>query len=61
MTEQVQSALSGLVVAIVILLVAFGVIGGEQADAVQGVLLAAVGFFATVGIRSARGPRKPKS
>lgn len=57
MSKQATSALSGLVVAIFTALVAFGVIGGEQASVVQGVILAAVSFAATVGIRSARAPK----
>jgi hypothetical protein len=57
MSKQATSALSGLVVAIFTALVSFGVIGGDQATVVQGVVIAAVSFAATVGIHSARAPK----
>lgn len=58
MTKQMKSALSGLIVAVLSALVAFGVIGGEQATAIQGVVLAGITFVATVGIHSALPPKK---
>ena len=58
LSNKTQSALSGLVVAVITALVAFGVVGGEEAGAVQGVLLTAIAFAATVGIRSALPPKK---
>lgn len=58
MSNKATSALSGLVVAIFTALVAFGVIGGEQASVIQGVVIAAVSFAATVGIRSALPPKQ---
>lgn len=57
MSKQVRSALEGLVIAALTALVAFGVIGGDQATAAQGVLLAGITFVAAVGIRSARTPK----
>lgn len=57
MSKQVRSALEGLVIAGLTALVAFGVIGGDQATAAQGVLLAGITFVAAVGIRSARPPK----
>jgi branched-subunit amino acid transport protein len=57
MSKQVQSALSGLIVAVLAALVAFGVVGGEQASAVQGVVLAVIPFVAAVFIHSARKPK----
>lgn len=54
MSKAQISALSGVVVAIVSVLVSRGVLGGETADNVQTVLTALIAFGATVGIRSAR-------
>ena len=54
MSKAQVSALSGVVVAVVSVLVSRGVVGGETADNVQTILNAAVAFAATVGIRSAR-------
>ena len=58
MSSKMQSALSAVAVAVVTALVAFGVVGGEQAGAVQGVLLTVIAFAATVGIRSALPPKQ---
>lgn len=58
MTKKMKSALSGLVVAVISALVAFGVIGGEQASAIQGVIVASISFVAAVGIRSALPPKQ---
>lgn len=58
LNNKTASALSGLIVAGVTALVAFGVLGGDQAEAIQGVLLSAIAFGAAVGIRSALPPRK---
>lgn len=57
MNQKVQSALTGLAVAVLAALVAFGVIGGNEADAIQGVVVAAITFAAAVFVRSARPPR----
>lgn len=57
MSKQVQSAVFGLVAAVITALVAFGVLGGEQADAAQGIASALISFGAAVGIRSALPPR----
>ena len=54
MSKAQASALSVLAVAIVTVLVSRGVITGETASDVQSVILAAIAFGATVGIRSAR-------
>lgn len=57
MSKAIQSALTGLAVAVVAGLVAFGVLGGEEADALQGILITAIAFGGTVGVRSARKPK----
>lgn len=57
MNKQAQSAAAGLVVAVLSVLVARGVIGGETASQVQTIALAVIAFGATVGIRSARRPK----
>ena len=54
MSKAQISALSGVVVAVVSVLVSRGVLGGESADQIQQVALALIAFAATVGIRSAR-------
>ena len=54
MSKAQVSALSGVVVAVVSILVSRGVLGGHTASDVQTVLAALVAFGATVGIRSAR-------
>ena len=58
MSKKTLSAVNGLVVAGITALVAFGVLGGDQANAIQGVLLAVISFGATVGIRSALPPKE---
>lgn len=57
MSKAQVSALSGLVVSVVTVLVSRGVITGETASDLQTVVLAAIAFAATVGIRSARPPK----
>lgn len=54
MTKAQISALSGVVVAILSVLVSRGVFGGETANDIQSVVTALIAFGATVGIRSAR-------
>lgn len=54
LNKQLQSSLSGLVIAIVTVLVSRGVIGGQTASDIQTVALAVIAFGATVGVRSAR-------
>ena len=58
MSSKMHSALSAVAVAVVTALVAFGVVGGEQASAIQGVLLTVIAFGATIGIRSALPPKE---
>ena len=58
MNQKVQAAASALVVAAISALVAFGVLGGEQSGAIQGVALAAIAFIASFGIRSALPPKQ---
>lgn len=57
MSKQAQSALSGVVVAVLSVCVARGWLGGETAGQIQTVALAAIAFGATVAIRSARRPK----
>ncbi|NBT35619.1 MAG: hypothetical protein EBT03_08810 [Betaproteobacteria bacterium] len=57
MSKAQVSALSGLAVAVISALVSFGVVGGEKATVVQGVVLSAIAFLGTVAIRSARPPK----
>ena len=54
MSKASISALSGVVVSVLSVLVARGVLGGQTADDVQSIALAVIAFGATVGIRSAR-------
>ena len=54
MSKAQLSALSGVVVAVVSVLVSRGVLGGETASDVQSIVTALIAFGATVGIRSAR-------
>lgn len=54
MSKAQISALSGVVVAVVSVLVSRGVLGGETATDVQSIVTALIAFGATVGIRSAR-------
>jgi branched-subunit amino acid transport protein len=57
MSKAQVSALSGVCVAVLSALVSFGVLGGEEASAIQGVTLSLIAFLGTVAIRSARPPR----
>ena len=54
MSKAQTSALSGVVVAVVMVLVSRGVFGGQTANDIQTILTALIGLGATVGIRSAR-------
>lgn len=58
MSKKMQSALTGLVVAIFSALVSFGVLGGDEATTIQGVIVAAIAFGAAVGVRSALPPKE---
>ncbi|MEI7931168.1 MAG: hypothetical protein WCH97_06590 [Actinomycetes bacterium] len=57
MSKATVSALSGVVVAVVTVLVSRGVFGGQTANDIQTILTALIAFSATVGIRSARAPK----
>ena len=57
MSQQVQSAITGVTLAVLTLLVSLGVIGPDKVDAWQAVVIAVVTLAATVGVRSAL-PRK---
>lgn len=59
MSDQLRSAITGLALAALTLLVSLGVIGPDQVDAWQAVVLAAVTLIATVGVRSALPPKDP--
>jgi len=54
MSKAQASALSGIVVAVISVLVSSGVITGHTATNAQTILTALIAFGATVGIRSAR-------
>jgi len=54
MSKQITSAVCGLAVSIITALVAFGVLGGEKANIIQGVVLSAISLIGVVAIRSAR-------
>jgi len=58
-SDQTRSAITGLSLAVLTLLVSLGVIGPDQVDAWQAVVLAAVTLIATVGVRSALPPKDP--
>ena len=57
-SDRVQSAIKGVIAAVLAALIAFGVLGGDSADAVQGVALAVLALVSVVGVRSALPPKK---
>lgn len=57
MSERTKTAVQTLVMTVCSVLVAKGYIGGETADAVQTVVLAAIPVIAALAIRSLRPPR----
>lgn len=59
MSQNVQSAITGLALAVLTLLVSLGVIGPDKVDAWQAVVIALVTLVATVGVRSALPPKAP--
>lgn len=61
MSDQLRSAITGLALAILTLLVSLGVIGPDKVDAWQAVVVAVVTLAATVGVRSALPPKDPPS
>jgi len=54
MNKAQSSALSGVVIAVITVLVSQGILGGETATNIQTIATALIAFGATVGIRSAR-------
>ena len=59
MSQNAQSAITGLALAVLTLLVSLGVIGPDKVDAWQAVVIALVTLVATVGVRSALPPKDP--
>lgn len=59
MSDQLRSAIAGVTLAILTLLVSLGVIGPDQVDTWQAVVIAVVTLVATVGVRSALPPKTP--
>jgi hypothetical protein len=57
MSEQTKTAVQTLVAAVLSVAVSKGVLGGEVADQVQTVILAAIPVVAALAIRSLRPPR----
>jgi len=58
-SDKTRSALTGLSLAVLTLLVSLGVIGPDKVDAWQAVVVAVVTLIGTVGVRSALPPRQP--
>lgn len=59
MSDQTRSAITGLSLAVLTLLVSLGVIGPDKVDVWQAVVIAVVTLVATVGVRSALPPKDP--
>lgn len=59
MSDQTRSAITGLSLAVLTLLVSLGVIGPDKVDVWQAVVIAVVTLVATVGVRSALPPKNP--
>lgn len=59
MSDQVRSAIVGLSLAVLTLLVSLGVIGPDNVDTWQAVVVAVVTLIGTVGVRSALPPKAP--
>lgn len=59
MSDQVRSAIIGLSLAVLTLLVSLGVIGPDNVDTWQAVVVAVVTLIGTVGVRSALPPKAP--
>lgn len=59
MSDQTRSAITGLSLAVLTLLVSLGVIGPDKVDVWQAVVIALVTLVATVGVRSALPPKDP--
>lgn len=56
-SQQIQSAVAGVTLAALTLLVSLGVIGPDQVDAWQAVVIAVLTLVGVVGVRSALPPR----
>lgn len=59
MSDKTRSAITGLSLAVLTLLVSLGVIGPDKTDVWQAVVVAVVTLVGTVGVRSALPPRTP--
>lgn len=59
MNSATQSAITGLSLAVLTLLVSLGVIGPDNVDTWQAVVIAVVTLVGTVGVRSALPPKQP--
>lgn len=59
MSDAVRSAIVGLSLAVLTLLVSLGVIGPDNVDTWQAVVVAVVTLIGTVGVRSALPPKAP--
>lgn len=57
MSDKTRSAITGLSLAVLTLLVSLGVIGPDKVDTWQAVVVAVVTLIGTVGVRSALPPR----
>ena len=57
MSDALRSAIIGVSLAVLTLLVSLGVIGPDQVDAWQAVVVAVVTLVGTVGVRSALPPK----
>jgi hypothetical protein len=56
MSQKTISAIQGIVVAVISALVTFGVLGGDQASAIQAVIVSGITLAAALGIHSVRPP-----
>lgn len=59
MSDQVRSAIIGLSLAVLTLLVSLGVIGPDNVDTWQAVVVAVVTLVASLGVRSWLPPKGP--
>lgn len=60
MSDQVRSAIVGLSLAVLTLLVSLGVIGPDNVDTWQAVVVAVVTLVGTLGVRSWLPPKDPQ-
>lgn len=59
MSQSVQSAIIGVSLAVLTLLVSLGVIGSNSVDTWQAVVVSVVTLVATLGVRSVLPPKPP--